>query len=105
MKLEGTFSGVISSGVVLVGDLVGGNKLIKPRVFQVINNGREMQLSPLPGTPHFLKLMGDFMSWPIPDDDNNKNLIDLWERVTSPPKQEEVRPTGAELLRMGIRGN
>ena len=101
MKLEGTLSGVISSGVVLVGDLVG-TKLIKPRVFQVINNGRDMQLSPLPGTPHFLKLAGDFMSWPIPDDANNKNLIGLWEKVTSPPK-EPPRIVGAG--EMGIRGN
>jgi hypothetical protein len=101
MKLEGTFSGVISSGLVLMGDLVG-NKLIKPRVFQVIDNGKQMQLSPLPGTPHFVKLTGDFASWPIPDEENNKGLRELWERVTNPPKEPPRIVLPGD---MGIRGN
>jgi hypothetical protein len=74
----------ISSGLFLVGRLIGGNKLTKPRIFSIIKEGREMQLSPLPGTPPFVRIESGGVYYTIPINDNNKSLYDLYERVTNP---------------------
>jgi len=81
-KKEGTLSMVIASGIFIVGRLVGGNKLLKPRIFQIIENGSKIQLSPFPSTPAFIRIPMDALAYPIPEKDTN--LTDLYERVTNP---------------------
>jgi hypothetical protein len=83
-KEEGFIAMVISQGLFLVGRLVGGNKLIEPRVFSIIENGAKIQMSPLPGTPPFVIIGNDGIRYPVPDNAGNKNLLDLYGRVTHP---------------------
>ena len=81
---EGTLTMVIASGMVLIGRMIGGNKLIKPRVFETIENGKRMQLTPLPGTPPFARIGMEVCSYALPDNHNNSQLIDLYKKVTDP---------------------
>jgi hypothetical protein len=89
-KDEGIITMVINNGIFLVGSLIGGNKLIEPRVFSIIENGAKIQMSPLPGTPPFLTLGNDKMGYVVPDTPENKNMLELYERVTHP--QSELGP-------------
>jgi hypothetical protein len=82
MKEEGVLTMVISGGLFLIGRLVGGNKLVKPRVFQVIENGKRIQMSPLPGTPPFMRIGLETGSYAIPE--REKEIHDLYERVANP---------------------
>jgi len=79
---EGTLTMVIASGMVLIGRMIGGNKLIKPRVFEVIEDGKRIQLRPLPGTPPWMRIGMEAGSYPVPE--REKTIIELYERVTSP---------------------
>ena len=81
-KEEGVISMVVSNGLFIVGKLVGGNKLIEPRIFQVIEGGKKIQLSPLPSTPPFITLESDGFRYAIPETD--RNIPDLYDRVTHP---------------------
>lgn len=77
---------VISSGIFIVGVLVGDNKIINPRMFTMfesVENGKKvpkMQLSPLPANPPYVYVRPE-VRYRIPDWD--KNLLNLYERVTS----------------------
>jgi hypothetical protein len=82
MKDEGVVTMVISGGLFLIGRLIGGNKLTKPRVFQVIENGKRIQMSPLPGTPPFMRIGLESGSYTMPE--REKAIHDLYKQVTSP---------------------
>ena len=41
----GAITMVVSNGLFILGKLVDGNKLLDPRVFQIIDSGQKMQLS------------------------------------------------------------
>ena len=79
---EGVISMVVSNGLFIVGKLVGGSKLIEPRVFLVIEGGKKIQLSPLPSNPPFITLGPDGFRYAIPETD--RNVLDLYDRVTHP---------------------
>jgi hypothetical protein len=81
---EGILSMVIINGIFMIGKMVGGNKLTKPRIFSIIKDGKEIMMSPLPGTPPFLRVGIEANSYPIPDRPENKNIVDLYDRVTNP---------------------
>jgi hypothetical protein len=83
MKDEGVLTMVVTAGLFIVGRLVGGNKLTKPRVFSVVENGQRIQMAPLPGTPAFMRIGMD-CNYPVPKTDLNKSMFDLYERVTNP---------------------
>jgi len=74
----------VTGGIFIVGRLFN-RKLDKPRVFSIIENGAKIQLAPLPGTPDFLILGTDGFHYPIHE--REKNLIDLYEKVTHPPEE------------------
>ena len=88
-KHEGFESGpitmVCTSGLFIIGELIGGNKLCKPRIFILIEDGRKMQMSTLPGNPTFLTLGADGFRYPLPETD--KNIRELYIRVTTPPPE------------------
>jgi hypothetical protein len=86
---------VILPGLLLIGRLIGGNKLLKPRVFtmfdkeEIDNTGKrvkvpQIQMAPLPGTPPFYMLNGNEGRYPVPVNDHNRSIFELYERVTSP---------------------
>lgn len=81
-KPEGTLTMAITSIGFIMGRLIGGNKLTKPRIFSIIENGQRIQMSPLPGTPSFMRL-GMESNYPIPETDENKGLVELYNRVTN----------------------
>jgi hypothetical protein len=80
---------VCTGGMFLMGVLVGGNKLLKPRVFTLLEEevdpgkkekGTRVKLQPLPCIPPFANVKPDF-TYPVPNWD--KELIALYERVTT----------------------
>lgn len=83
-KDEGVLAMVITSGLFIIGKLIGGNKLTKPRVFMIIEDGKKIQMSPLPGTPPFLRIGLDVSSYTMPMTELNKNITDLYSKVTDP---------------------
>lgn len=82
---------VVVSGLFLVGKLIGGNKLTEPRVFQIIEQGKKIQMSPLPGNPPFVLVNNEGLRYTIPDTNINKNITELYYRVTH-PEEEATRP-------------
>ncbi len=79
----------IIDGMLICGILIGGNKLINPRVFNFINDCKEIQMAPLPGIPPYLRLGTGVSTYPIPE--TAKGMNDLYKKVTTPPKPEPVR--------------
>jgi hypothetical protein len=71
-----------TGGLFILGNLVSGNKLTNPRVFNVIDNGTRIQLSPLPGNPPWINTGSDGFRYHIPSTDTN--LLGLYYRVTHP---------------------
>jgi hypothetical protein len=51
-------------------------------VFQVIENGKRIQMSPLPGTPPFMRIGLESGSYTMPE--REKAIHDLYKQVTSP---------------------
>ena len=97
VKEVGTITMVISQGLFLIGNLVGGNKLLEPRVFVLIEDGAKMQLSPLPSTPPFVTFGNEVIRYPVPERD--KNLLSLYDRVTHPqPEMGSVGTAGPRLV-------
>ena len=84
----------VVAGLFLVGKLVGGNKLMNPRVFTLIEDGKRMQLSPLPALPPFVIVARMGLSYLIPETDS---LYKLYEKVTTPPEKDILIPLGPEV--------
>jgi hypothetical protein len=82
IKVESLTMLICSGGAFIVGRLIGGNKLTKPRLISIIDDGKRIQMSPLPGTPPFMRV-GMESNYPIPETEGNKALYDLYERVTN----------------------
>ena len=97
---EGTLTmAIIAGNFWLVGRLVGGNKLTKPRIFSIIEDidpmtkqakidpatGRPVtliQMAPLPGTPPFYRMSGGEGTYPVPE--RETNYFELYNKVTDP---------------------
>lgn len=93
---------IVNGGLFILGELQG-NRLLLPRVFQVIKDGKEIMLSPLHFTPLFIMMSG-FASYPVPEK-GNENIYELYERVTDPAKiaasekaLEEKKLTGPRVM-------
>jgi hypothetical protein len=86
-KEEGVITMTVTNGLFILGKLISGNKLQLPRIFSIIKDGREMMLSPLPGTPLFITIGVNTLHYPIPLDAENKNLLALYDKVTHPQPQ------------------
>jgi hypothetical protein len=80
----GVLTMVIINGIFMVGKMIGGNKLTKPRIFSIIKDGKEIMMQPLPRTPTFIRIGIEACSYSVPDRMENKNIFDLYERVTNP---------------------
>jgi len=91
MKDEGVVMMVCAGGLFIAGKLYGKTMLKDPRVFAIIDEGRKIQLSPLPGTPGMITL-GEFtFMYEIPKED--KNLQELYYRVTHPQPETKTVST------------
>jgi len=103
-KEEGTISMCLIGGLFIVGKLVGGNKVVSPRVVNLFEEQSsdphgnpitipKMRMSHLPGTPPYLISNRMSLVYPVPEHD--KNTLDLYARVTAPiPKSVIVTPEG-----------
>jgi hypothetical protein len=83
-----------------------GNKLMQPRIYRIIQdpqnkNQQLIQLEPLPHFPPFLNASG-CISYPILL--REKNLIDLYARVTSPEAEKSYDPAPPPDLRVVEKG-
>ncbi len=85
MKNEGVITMCVTGGLFVMGKLIGA-RLFAPRVFSVFDNGKQMKLEPLPANPITIVLRQDGFSYEIPS--TEKNLLDLYYRVTHPPEQQ-----------------
>ena len=98
---EGILTMCVSNGLFVIGKLIGGNKLIQPRVFdlymeQLIDpTGRpildqfgkpkfeeRIRMRPFPGVPGFCTIGPDAIRYPVVT--NMQNVMSLYERVTTP---------------------
>jgi hypothetical protein len=98
-KQEPYLTMVISAGLFLVGTIIGGNKLVKPRIFTLIENGNRIQMSPLPGTPAFARIDPGGIYYNIPPTELNKSIYDLYRRVTAPDVDPGVDPQDVSFRR------
>ena len=88
---------VCTGGLFIIGKL-NGSRLSNPRVFQIIENGAKIQMSPLPGEPGFIILRDYGFSYEVAlNTSNSSNILDLYYRVTHPqpqaPQQVQAPPT------------
>lgn len=99
---EGRETGVItmvcSGGMFIVGNLIGGNKLVNPRLFMLIEDGKRIQMSPLPANPSFIILGNDGFRYVIPE--NERNILDLYDRVTHPITQSQQPVEPSNLIKL-----
>lgn len=92
---EGVITMVVTQGLFIMGVLTG-NKLIGPRVFNYIDNGKQIQLAPLPSTPPFVYIGNDCIRYPVPEAD--KSLHALYDKVTHPPPPGLMGTAGPTLV-------
>jgi hypothetical protein len=97
-KQEEVLTMVVTAGMFIMGKLVGSAMLRDPRVFQFLDEGKRISLSPLPGTPSFITLGESAFSYKVPEGD--RNLVDLYKRVTTPVQENPLN----EMVKMD-RGN
>ena len=103
MKNEGILSMVIQGPFWLVGMLVGGNKVFKPRIYRIIpdpddpepNPQKKRQLIRLEPLPHFPPHVSFSSGLTYPILDREVNLIKLYEQVTSPEAEATYNPNPA----------
>ena len=95
-KEVGTISMIITQGLFLIGNLVGGNKLLEPRVFTFIEEGAKIQLSPLPSLPPFVTFGNEVIKYSVPEKD--RNLLSLYDRVTHPQPEGVMGTAGPRLV-------
>lgn len=100
-KESGVITMAFISGLFILGKLLGGNKLTDPRIFSIIENGKRIMLSPLPGTPSFITLGPDGFHYPMPINDDNANIFDLYDRVTHPQPQSNIVLPGGGIAGQG----
>lgn len=83
---------VVSGGLMFVGVWGENNRLLNPRIYMLINEGKEFQLSPMPCNPLFIVVHNKDITYPVPEHD--KNLYELYEKLlrVKPKTEEEARP-------------
>jgi hypothetical protein len=98
---EGVLTMCITNGLFVIGKLVGGNKLVDPRVFDLYMEQREdkdgkrlflpngepdmeerIRMRPLPGVPAFCIISQDALKYPVVN--SIQNILPLYVRVTKP---------------------
>jgi len=72
---------MVTQGMFIVGTATGAGRLEKPRVLTILDKGKQMQLTPLPGIPGEIFAPRDTISYVIPAHD--KGIKSLYERVTA----------------------
>lgn len=73
---------VITQGLFVMGKMTPDGRLEKPRILTFLENGKRVQLSPLPGIPKYLYIGVGNPFYSIPARD--KSLYDLYRQVTAP---------------------
>ena len=118
MENEGTITMVITNGLFVIGKLVGGNKLIQPRIFTVYNepvkgvDGKpifndkgeqqmeeRIRMQSFPGTPGFCTIGQDAIKYPVVT--NMQNVLFLYERVITPRPAPPAPPDGGGIIGRG----
>uniref|UniRef100_A0A6M3JJ73 Uncharacterized protein n=1 Tax=viral metagenome TaxID=1070528 RepID=A0A6M3JJ73_9ZZZZ len=118
---EGILTMCVTNGLFVIGKLVGGNKLIQPRVFDLYmeqlidSNGRpildqsgkpkfeeRIRMRPFPGVPGFCTIGPDAIRYPVVT--NMQNVLSLYERVTAGTPVTDPLPPPAPPGGSGIIG-
>ena len=113
-KEEGVITMCIISGLFVIGKLVGGNKLIDPRVFDMYmeplfdkegkpilaENGQQkaeerIRMRPLPGVPAFCTIGPESLRYSVTSE--TQNILSLYKRVTTPVEEKKVFVPGMEV--------
>lgn len=77
-----TLTMVISQGLFIMGEMQADGRLRRPRVVSFLDQGKRVQLSPLPGVPGYMYVGVGNPFYPVPAHD--KSLYDLYAQVTAP---------------------
>lgn len=80
-KDEGVVTMCLISGIFVIGTLEGEAFLRFPRIWHLINNGKDQQMFPLPGIPLSVNIPSGTFHYPIPREDTK--MYDLYEKVTA----------------------
>lgn len=87
---SGVITMVVTDGLFILGTLISGNKLQLPRIFSLLEEGKRMMLSPLPGTPLFITIGPNTLHYPLPNTPENQGLLILYDKVTHPQPQPNI---------------
>jgi hypothetical protein len=91
------------SGLFIIGVVEGGNKLVNPRIFNVVPAGfdeeglpvpAKIQMSPLPALPPFISFNKADFSYQVPEE--HKPFYSLYETVTNPGGEI---PPGIQIIK------
>jgi hypothetical protein len=102
---EGVVTMCITNGLFVIGKLVGGNKLVDPRVFdlymeQLFDKAgkpllnpdgsprmeERIRMRPLPGVPAYCIISQDALKYPVVN--SVQNILPLYKRVTEPAEEK-----------------
>lgn len=97
-KNRGIITMVYVGGIFIMGELVDKNKLRNPRIFQFIDGGNRIKLSPLPAFPSFILFKGEEFQYSV-SGFLDPNLLELYYRVTEPqPTAQPKLPQQKKIL-------
>ena len=112
---EGILTMCITNGMFVIGKLLGGgNKMIQPRVFDMLEEDYVdpetktikkrpiIRMQPLPGLPHFCYISPDALKYPVTT--NVGNLMSLYKQVTT-SEEEKSREEKSRIVLPGNFGN
>ena len=97
---------VIQGPFWLVGKLEGG-KVFQPRIYRIIDDPKQqgqklIQLEPFPHFPPYVAVGPGALSYPILD--RERNLIELYEKVTSPEAEASYDPNPKKSNLVELKG-
>jgi len=73
---------VVTQGLFLVGEIQNKNEVKNPRVLTILEEGKRIQLTPLPGLPSRVQFPETSLTYSIPL--REKSIHDLYAQVTAP---------------------
>jgi hypothetical protein len=80
---------IVTQGLFLVGERTGDRLLKNPRVMTLMDEGKKMQLTPLPGLPPQVTFPDSSMRYIVPE--REKPMYELYAQVTSPKVDPNTR--------------
>lgn len=92
---KGVITMCFTGGLFIIGDLIGSKMLRKPRVFSIMQDGKQFNLSVLPGVPEFMVLENVDFKYPIPG--AGDNIHAFYKTLLRTPDAEHAPKTEAPM--------